>query len=245
MRGLALALCLAGAPAVSCERTFILEYDVSYGGWQIELNDVYLDSGGAQFSSGGKPLEGWLLPGENIVAFQHDAEKAEVSLYSLCGDGSGRVDIDAASLTGKGRHEMAFDAADLPPRAFFDADVTGKDDLPALWAAVDALAAAMKARDADAVWALHGALRADHAAQGRPLGALEDRLRKIVAAANPVFADDLRARRMLGGRVWEVHGPDFVAPIRDDAVEVNGGTAPFKTGSFWVRLNGEWSVLAQ
>lgn len=232
------AVSLSGQAAAACDETILLEYQVSDGRYQFELNDIYLDSGAAQSASGGIPIKDWLLAGENQIRVSMDAATGEFSVYALCADGSGRRDFDAVSLTGKASAELAFVVSDPPPRAYLAADPAPVDGL---FDTVDALKAAMSARDFDAVWDHHAALRTDLEMSGRSTKAEAYQMGKIVEAIEPDFAPNLQARPVLGGRVWEVFGDDFAPPI-SDVVSANGGQVAFKTGSFWMKLNGVWSV---
>lgn len=232
------AASLAGQAAAACDETILLEYQVNDGRYQFELNDVYIDSGGAQSTSGGIPIDDWLLAGENRMRVSMDAASGEFSVYAICNDGSGRRDFDAASLTGKASTDLMFTVADPPPHVYLTAEPAPIDGL---FDAVDALSAAMSARDFDAVWKLHAAMRADLEASGRSTKAEAYQMGKIVEAIEPDIAPNLQARPVLGGRVWEVFGDDFAPPI-SDVVSANGGQVKFQTGSFWMKLNGDWSV---
>lgn len=61
------AIMLAGQGAAACDETILVEYQVYDGRYQIEVNDVYLDSGASQSTSGGIPINDWLLKGENSI----------------------------------------------------------------------------------------------------------------------------------------------------------------------------------
>ena len=65
---------------------------------------------------------------------------------------------------------------------------------------------------------------------------------EIVENIEPDFAPDLETRAVLGGRVWEVYGAKFAPPI-SATVDANGGRVEFKTGSFWMKQDGAWSVF--
>ena len=240
--GLAAAFAAAGAFAArACDPVTLLEYDVQGGWWQIEVNGVYLDSGASQFASGGAPIKDWLLRGDNTVTVKLEADKGDFSLYRICEDGSDRKDFAKASLTGRSSEELGFSVEAPPLRLFLDQEPVSDDGL---LKAVEDLKAAFTARDADAVWRLHAALQADMALNGQKTGAAQWQMGKVVENIEPDFAANLRARPVLGGRVWEVFGDDFAPPISDE-VAMNGGSVPFQTGSFWMRRNGEWSVLVK
>ncbi len=227
-----------GQGAAACDETILLEYQVNDGRYQFELNDVYLDSGGAQSTSGGIPIDDWLLAGSNRMRVSMDAASGEFSVYAICNDGSGRRDFDAASLEGKASADLMFTVSDPPPRAYLSVEPAPIDGL---FDAVDALTAALSARDFDTVWDLHAAMRADLELSGRSTKAEAYQMGKIVEAIEPDLAPNLQARPVLDGRVWEVFGDDFAPPI-SDVVSANGGQVTFQTGSFWMKLNGVWSV---
>ncbi len=232
------AFLLAGQAAAACEETILLEFQVSDGRYQFELNEVYLDSGAAQSTSGGIPIKDWLLAGDNAISVSMDAARGDFSVYAICNDGSGRRDFDAASLTGKGAAKLVFPVSDPPPRVYLSAEPTPVDGL---FDAVDALRAAMLSRDFDAVWNYHAAMRAELELAGRSTKAEAYQMGKIVEAIEPELAPNLQARPVLGGRVWEVFGDGFAPPI-SDVVSANGGQVKFRTGSFWMKTGGNWSV---
>ena len=232
------AISLAGQGAAACEETILLEYQVSDGRYQFELNDVYIDSGAAQSTSGGIPIKEWLLAGKNIIQVSMDAARGEFSVYAICDDGSGRRDFDVASLSGKASASLTFTVSDPPPRLYLEAEPSPIDGL---FDAVDALKAAMSDRDFEAVWAFHAAMRAELELAGRSTKAEAYQMGKIVEAIEPDFAPNLKARPVLGGRVWEVFGDDFAPPV-SDVVSANGGQVNYKTGSFWMKVDGAWSV---
>lgn len=232
------AVLLAGQVAAACDETILLEYKVSDGRYQFELNDVYLDSGAAQSTSGGIPIEDWLLAGENTIRVSMDAANGEFSVYAICNDGSGRRDFDAVSLTGKKAATLVFPVSAPSPRVYLTAEPVPVDGL---FDAVDALQAAMSSHDFDAVWDYHAAMRAELELSGRTTKAEAYQMGKIVEAIEPELAPNLQARPVLGGRVWEVFGDGFAPPI-SAVVSANGGQVRFKTGSFWMKTGGSWSV---
>ena len=234
-----LAIMLAGQGAAACDPTTLLEYQVQNGRYQIEINDVYLDSGASQFASGGVVIDDWLLAGANVVRVEIDADRGDFTLHSLCENGDVSETYDQASLNGRAEARLSFTAEASPPRAYLPQSPTTDEGL---LDAVAALTAAMTDRDFDAVWDLHAAMRADLELNGRSVKAAAYQMRKITEAINPVVAPGLVTRSVLGGRVWEVFGDDFAPPI-SAVVEVNGGRVNFRTGSFWMRLDGRWSVL--
>ena len=235
---LASAILLTGRGAHACDETILLEYQVNDGRYQVELNDVYLDSGGAQSTSGGIPLTDWLLAGENIVTVSINAAAGDFEVYAICDGGSNRRSFDAASLSGRQRADLSFGVVAPPPRLYLSAQPTDDDGL---LEAVAALQSAMKAQDVDAAWSLHAAMRAEMEAAGRPMKAEAYQMGKIVENISPVLAPNLVTRPVLGGRVWEVYGDDFAPPV-SAVVSVNGGQVDFRSGSFWMKIDGAWSV---
>lgn len=232
---------LSAAPAASdaCERIVLLEYDIENGGYQFELNGVYLEHGGGQFSSGGVPLKTWLLPGENTLTVFFEGDDGRFSLSSMCEDGGEARAIEETRLNGRANADLAFAADDPPRRLFSDAEPTGQAGLAE---AVAALRTAYADRDADAFWALHAAMRADLALQGRSAGATEFKFRSALDGAGAAPASEIILRPVLGGRVWEALDAEFRPPI-DVVVEANGGEVPLRTGAFWMKRDGVWSVL--
>lgn len=233
------ALVGAGTGALACDETILLEYQVSNGRYQFELNGVYLDSGAAQGASGGLPIRDWLLKGDNTISVSMDAASGVFEVYAICEDGLNKRSFDQVSLTGRQQAELVFPADDPPQRPYLGAAPTSD---AGLLDAVAALKAAMTARDVDAVWDLHAAMRADMEARGQPMKAAAYQMGKIVEAIEPDFADNLQARPVLGGRVWEVYGDRFAPPI-SALVEANGGQVEFKTGSYWMKTDRGWSVF--
>ena len=99
----------------------------------------------------------------------------------------------------------------------------------------------MTAQDFDAVWEGHTAMRSEMEMTGASVKSEAYQMEKIVANIAPKFAANLKTRSVLGGRMWEVFGDDFAPPI-SDVVSVNGGQVDFKTGSFWMKVDGTRSV---
>ena len=167
-----------------------------------------------------------------------NADSGDFSVYAICDDGSGRRDFDQASLEGQQRAVLTFQVKEPPQRLYLTTDPTSDEGL---LEAVEALKTAMAARDFDAVWDLHTAMRAEMEQAGQPMKAAAYQMGKIVENIEPDFAPNLTARSVLGGRVWEVFGDQFAPPI-SDVVSANGGQIDFKTGSFWMKVDGAWSV---
>ena len=234
-----LAVMLTGQGASACDPTTLLEYQVQNGRYQIEINDVYLDSDASQFASGGVVIDDWLLAGANVVRVEIDADRGDFTLHSVCDDGDVAETYDQASLNGRAEARLSFDADAPPPRIYLSQSPTTDEGL---LDAVATLTAAMTDRDFDAVWDLHAAMRADLELRGRSAKAAAYQMRKVTEAISPIVAPGRVTRSGLGGRVWEVFGDDFAPPI-SAVVEANGGRINFRTGSFWMRLDGRWSVL--
>ena len=232
------ALALAGQGALACDETILLEYQVHDGRYQFELNEVYLESGAAQSASGGLPITDWLLRGENTIQVSMNAQSGAFSVYAICDNGDDRRDFDQATIAGQQDAALTFQVQDPPKRLYLDARPTSDEGL---LDAVEALKSALTTRDFDAVWALHAAQRAEMAQSGQPMKAAAYEMRKIVENIEPDFAPDLTTRPVLGGRVWEVFGDQFAPPIHD-VVATNGGQVTFRTGSFWMKIDGVWSV---
>ena len=240
VRALSLILALTGSQALACDPVHLVEYDVRNGGYQIEINDIYLDHGGAQFASGGLPVKDWLLAGNNVATVRLDGESGDFAVVSICEDGSGRVVLAEASLTGRAVEELPFAAPDAPWRLYQDAAPVGDDGL---LAAVEALRLAIANADEAAFLELHAAWLKDLQGRGRKTRAVKYELGQAVRVAAPALAAGLRTNAVLGGRVWEVYGEEFRPPIDQD-IAVGGGTRQFRTGSFWMKIDGKWSVFA-
>lgn len=229
MRALVLALALAGPQAWACDPVRLIEYDVRNGGYQFELNGVYLDHGGAQFASGGLPLKEWLLVGDNTVTVRFDGESGDFTVATICEDGSGRNILAEASLTGQTVEELGFSVPDAPWRLYQDAEPVGDSGL---LEAVEALRLAIEEADEAAFVALHAARLRDLEGQGRKTGAVKYELGQAVKSATPTLVPGLQTNAVLGGRVWEVYGEDFRPPI-DQRIEVGGEqgiSAPGRSG---------------
>ncbi|MEO1611425.1 MAG: hypothetical protein AAFU55_03590, partial [Pseudomonadota bacterium] len=204
------ALLAAPAAGIACDRVVLLEYDIRNGGYQFELNGVYLEHGGGQFASGGVPLEEWLLPGENVVTVRFDGEEGRFSLTELCEEGAGAETIEGTLLTGQVNADLAFAADDPPPRLFSTSKPT---DDAGLADAVAALRAAYADRDADGFWALHAAMHEDLALQGRSDKATAFKFRSALEGAGATPTSEIFLRPVLGGRVWEALDAEFRPPI--------------------------------
>lgn len=236
----AFAACLASAGANACERIALLEYEISGGAYRFELNGAYLDHGGGQFVSGGAPLADWLMPGVNVLTVRFDGDQGRFGVSDFCGETGARRVLDDVKLSGRADHDLTFTPANPETRLFSTAAPT--DDV-GLAEAVASLRRAFAARDADAFWELHAAMREDYALRGRRTGATEYKMRRAVGGARTKSAGAITLRPVLGGRVWEARGPGPAPPV-DVVVIVDGVEIPLKTGVYWMRLNGRWSVLA-
>ena len=184
-------------------------------------------------------IDNWLLDGANAVRVEIDADRGDFTLHSICENGYVSEAYDQASLNGRAEARLKFDADAPPPRFYLSQSPTTDEGL---LDAVAALTNAMTDRDFDAVWDLHAAIRTDLELNGRSVKAAAYQMRKITEAISPAVAPGLVTRSVMGGRVWEVFGDDFALPI-SAVVEVNGGFVNFRTGSFWMRLDGRCSVL--
>ncbi|MEL6795097.1 MAG: hypothetical protein AAFP78_16690, partial [Pseudomonadota bacterium] len=90
--------------------------------------------------------------------------------------------------------------------------------------------------------ALHAAMHEDLALQGRSDKATAFKFRSALEGAGATPTSEIFLRPVLGGRVWEALDAEFRPPI-DVVVEANGGEVPLRTGTFWMKRGGAWSVL--
>lgn len=237
----AFATILIADAAFACARSYRVEYEVENGRYQIELNGVYLESSEGSFMNGDTGLSPWFLRGENVVRVELGAASGSFDFYSICTDGSDRRSHGAATLEGDAEQKFSVTIDDPFPRVFQDAEPSTDEGL---LEAVAALKSAIDARDFDAFWSRHGAMVADLENFDHPMKAEEWRMRKVVENIEPTYAPGLETYSVLGGRVWEVYGEGFAPPV-EAMVKMNGGRYAFRTGSYWMKIDGVWTVLVR
>ena len=231
------AIAFAGFGAAACETVHAYQYQMDDAAYTFELNGVFLNHTGDPGNySGGGPLMQWVAEGENTFTVTMLQGSANIKVIKACqGDFDGETLVEASIGAGESR-DLTFFIEDAPPAVYDNAGVLAEDGLAE---AVDALKAAVTARDFDTFWAMHQGLIMQATSMGFPEEQLKGMMGQTVSDGEATFADDLVFKPVLGGKVWQVMTKDHAAPV---TIKLHGGSTTVDTGAFWTKIDGQWRV---
>ena len=226
--------------ATACDIVHAYESQMEQGAYAMDLNGIRLyqnDDPGDYFNGG--PFTQFLVEGENTVSLTMSKGSADIRIYRGCrGEFDGETLVEA-KVTAPETRTLTFFAENAPKQVFDDVptDDSGLKD------ALAALKSAVKARDYDTFWNFHKGLRDAAAADGVPEDMMQRMISITVEKGEPSFNNDVTYTSALGGRVWQVLADGGEAPIVID-IKMNGGTNTMRTGAYWAKVDGAWSIVS-
>ncbi len=225
--------------ATACEVLHAYQYQMQGGAYSMALNGVQLsqnDEPGDYF--GGGPFMQWLAEGENTFSVTMSKGSADINVQRVCqGEFEGEKLVEA-TIAAPETKELTFFVENAPKPVYDDVatDDTGlKEALAKLKNAVDT-------RDFDTYWSMHKGLLETATAAGMPEDMMRMMMTATVEQGKPTYNDNVTISSALNDRVWLVFAEGGESPIVID-IEMNGGTNTMRTGAYWAKVDGEWSVV--
>lgn len=237
---LAAAAAFSASAALACEALNVQRFQFDGAVYVSELNGVYLDhSTEPSDASGGGPFNQWLVAGENTYSISVTAGSANVQIQRVCrGEFDGEMLVEATVNAGETR-ELTFFVDDAPSAPYDGLGPIAKDGLPE---ALGRMKTAVAKKKFNNYWRFIEGVRMAAEAQGVPIEQMKPQLKEIIENSNHTFAKGLRYKPVMGGRVWQVLGPNHEPPILIEHAE-DGSRISISTGAFWTKINGEWRVV--
>tara|TARA_R110002073_G_scaffold110348_13_gene246481 strand:- start:1292 stop:2071 length:780 start_codon:yes stop_codon:yes gene_type:complete len=251
--GIAITIALIAAmpeAASACELFHGVRVKMESGSYRATLNDVALKDGGVKLSSTNGSvsqssyeyrLTEWLVPGKNIVKTDYDGTAAEFTIFARC-KGSYEDDhiVDTVTFTSPSSKQLSFEHLGPLEDTYLKADIAGDEGL---LDAVEKLQDAARAGDVEAILHMHGPMIEEF---GRRMGSTEgitSYLRSILTSHPAVVEKALTVTPVMGGRVYQIFGPDGQPPISVSG-KTEDGSFSWPGGVYWARFGDEWAVVA-
>lgn len=251
--GIAIATALIAAmpaAASACELSHGVRAKLESGSYRASLNDVFVDDRGHSVSSGDEGpsqtsfeymLTEWLVPGQNIVKIDFDGSAAEFEIFARC-KGSYDDDniVDTARFTSPSSGELRFEHEGPLEYTYLKADIAGNEGL---LDAVKKLQDAARAGDVETIVHMHAPLIEEF---GRRMGNADgfaSYLRTILSSYPAEIAETFTVKSVMGGRVYEILGPND-QPLISVSGKTDNGSFSWPGGVYWARFGDEWAVVA-
>ncbi len=251
--GIAIAIALIAAmpgAASACELFHGIRVEMKSGSYSATLNGVFLEDRGIKLSSNDGSvsqssyeysLTEWLVPGENIVKIDYVGTAAEFTIFARCKGSYDDDDIvDTVSFTSPSSGQLSFEHTAPLEDIYLKADIAGD---AGLLDAVKKLQNAARAGDVETIIQMHAPMIAEF---GRRMGSTEgitSYLRTILSSHSADIVETLTVTPVMGGRVYQIFGPDRQPPISVSG-KTEGGSFSWPGGVYWARFGGEWAVVA-
>lgn len=228
-----------GSAAAACDVMHAYQYQMQGGAYALALNGVQLsrnEKPGDYF--GGGPFMQWLTEGENTFSITMSEGSADINVQRVCqGDFEGEKLVEA-TVTAPETKELTF-FVEGAPRLVYD-DVATDD--AGLKEALAKLKTAVDTRDFDTYWSMHRGLLETATAAGMPEDMMRMMMTATVEQGKPTYNDVVTTSSALDGRVWLVFAEGGEAPIVID-IEMDGGVNTMRTGAYWAKIDGAWTVV--
>lgn len=251
--GIAIAIVLIAAmpgATSACELFHGVRVQMESGSYRATLNDVFLKDSGVKLSSDDGSvsqssyeygLTEWLVPGKNIVKIDYDGTAAEFAIFARC-KGSYDDDhiVDTATFTSSSSKQLSFEHLRPLDDIYLKADIAGDEGL---LDAVKKLQDAARAGDVETILHIHGPMIEEF---GRRMGSTEgitSYLRTILSSYPTEIVETLTVTPVMGGRVYQIFGPDGQSPISVSG-KTDTGSFSWPGGVYWARFGDEWAVVA-
>lgn len=231
------------AQANACDIEHSLRYSIDgQGEHSVHLNDVLIDKG--DHSSGFARLSKGLVAGINEVSIAFTARDANstarYSVHKSCKGGlPDETPIAQVSFDSTATKTLQFDT-EVQDTAIYPG--VERTDGSGLMAAVQSLQDAIRSRNSDAVFALHGPLLANMVANGAPLERINAHVGGMIAEGELHIQDELEMKAVLDGQAWQVVGPRGEPPVSITRTH-SDGTHGWSSGTLWIFVDGAWAIL--
>lgn len=251
--GIAIATAfIAGMPvaAFACDVSHGVRAKIESGSYRATLNGVFVDDRGFSISSGDEApsqtsfeyiLSEWLVPGKNIVKIDFDGSAADFEIFARCkGSYEDHNIVDTVRFTSSSSKQLSFEHEGPLDYTYLKADIAGDEGL---MDAVKKLQDAARSGDVDTVLHMHAPLIEEF---GRHMGNADrftTYLRTILSRYPVEIAETLTVTPVMGGRVYQILGPDAQPPISVSG-KMDGGSFSWPGGAYWARFGDEWAVVA-
>ncbi len=228
--------------ALGCEPMHIVQYQTDGGNHDIRLNGVLVKSGDGY--SGVVKLDQGLLDGENVVTVTYDAASARGSanfaVHAGCEGGFPDEHVLVSTeIHGSGKQDLIFDT-EIHAGVLFPGIIATNGD--GLIEAVQELQAAVRRRDAEAVFALHEPLLSKMAERGAPMDRINAHVTKMLTTGEITLTQNLFLTPVLDGMAWEAltssNQPPVIVRLEED-----GGQYEWTSGTRWIFVEESWYII--
>lgn len=233
----------AAAQAGACDIEHSLRYAISgQGEHTLLLNGVLVDKGA--YFNGFARLSKGLVAGVNEVSIAFKASDAnstaQYSVHRSCKGGlPDETPVAQITIEGTATKVLQFDT-EVQDTAIYPG--VKKTDGSGLLVAVQSLQDAVRNRDSDAVFALHGPLLANLVANGAPMERINAHVGGMIEEGELSIQDELTMTAVLDGQAWEVIGPKGEPPVSISRTH-SDGTDGWSSGTLWIFVDGAWAIL--
>lgn len=251
--GIAIAMAaVAGMPAAAyaCDVSHGVRAKIDSGSYRATLNGVLLKDTGVKLSSSNEPvspssteylLSEWLVPGKNILNIDYNGRGAEFEVFTRCkGEYDDHDIVDAVSFMYPSSKQLSFEHEGALDYNYLKADIAGDEGL---MDAVKKLQEAARTGDVETVVHMHEPLIEEFGRRVGNADRFRTYLRTILSSHPAEVAETLTVMPVMGGRVYQILGPDGQPPISVSG-KMDGGSFSWPGGAYWARFGDEWAVVA-
>lgn len=244
-----ISIAIPASTAMACNLEHALQTKITSGSYKVFVNDVYLDkylannvyvNAGSDPSIGGGTFSEWLVEGKNTVRIEFDGDGGEFLITEKC---------HGVRTDGKLVDQVAFDSPSSKTMSFVHNIPVAAEYLMAeiaddagLMDAVKRFQNAVRARDADTVFAMQAPFFRDAKRQGIPIDSVKLFTRAVLKTGAITAPESLVATPVMGGRVYQILDAGFRSPV-SVTMTLEDGTNTWKSGTFWARFDGKWGVI--
>ena len=250
--GIAIMMALVvGMPAAAsaCDVSRGVRATIESGSYRATLSGVLLKDRGVKLSSGNGTtspssteyiLSEWLVPGKNILKIDYDGSAAAFEIFARCkGEYDDHDIIDTVRFKSSSSKQLSFEHDGPLDYNYLKADIAGDEGL---LDAVKKLQEAARSGDVDTILHMHAPLIEEF---GRDMGSADGLityLRTILSGYPVEITETLTVTPIMGGRVYQMLGPDGKPPISVSG-KMDGGSFSWPGGAYWARFGDEWAVI--
>ena len=250
--GIAIMMALVvGMPAAAsaCDVSRGVRATIESGSYRATLSGVLLKDRGVKLSSGNGTtspssteyiLSEWLVPGKNILKIDYDGSAAAFEIFARCkGEYDDHDIVDSVRFTSSSSGQLSFEHEGPLDYNYLKADIAGDEGL---LDAVKKLQDAARSGDVETVVRMHEPMIEEF---GKYIGGADrfrTYLRAILSSHPAVIAETFTVKPVMGGRVYQILGPDGKPPISVSG-KMDGGSFSWPGGAYWARFGDEWAVI--
>ena len=243
---------VAGMPAAAsaCDISHGVRAKIDSGSYRATLNGVLLKDTGVKISSGTEPvsqpsteyiLSEWLVAGKNIVNIDYKGSAAAFEIFARCkGEYDDHDIVDSVRFTSSSSGQLSFEHEGPLDYNYLKADIAGDEGLQD---AVKKLQDAARSGDVETVVRMHEPMIEEF---GKYIGGADrfrTYLRTILSSHPAEIAETFTVKPVMGGRVYEIFGPDN-QPLISVSGKMDGGSFSWPGGVYWARFGDKWAVVS-